>query len=206
MSRFASLSSPSSRVRGNLQARLYYAREKNRNLRKAANAPISLNGAIVGDISDTGSLPTGWQWEVGFDVGLTLEVLEISNRDGHQALTIKISGTNTSGSTQYPGIRVTTEVAAEDEEFTFSVLAELLDESDPLMEDPRISIQSRLDNSYLSVTNTVIPSTWDNAEVVHTVAATANQAIAFLLDNSLDNGESVDVTFQVAMIKMKRTG
>ena len=40
MSRYASLSSPSSRVRGLLQARLYYARENNREKREARNVVL----------------------------------------------------------------------------------------------------------------------------------------------------------------------
>lgn len=71
MSRYASLSSPSSRVRGLLQARLYYAREKNREARKtdrqnARGPELIENGTFDTDL-------TGWTTGVNltsqFDAG-----------------------------------------------------------------------------------------------------------------------------------------
>lgn len=205
MSRFASLSSPSSRVRGLLQARLYYAREKNREKRKDANLPMSLAGAKVGDLSAGGSLPTGWA--AGSPSNFKWEVLSLEKRDNHDSIIIRISGTNNSGGTRFPAIKVMEIPAVPGEKYDLTYLIEVLDITAPANETPRNSLQSRLNNVLINPGSYVnLPNTWASQKISHTVLATANELWVNLLDNSINDGAAVDITFQIANMKLRRVG
>lgn len=77
MTRFASLSSSSDRVRGQLQARLYYAREKNREARKNALGP---------ELISNGDLLTADGWTVTGEAVLNVGSADIISTGAYSSL------------------------------------------------------------------------------------------------------------------------
>lgn len=204
MKRYASLSSDSSAVRGKLQAALYYSRKDNREKRKAAEAPISFAGAKVGVIGSGGALPTGWVLE-GASFFL-VEVVSLETRNDHDTIIARISGTNSGENNQGRTIRLPTVEALPGARYELSALAEILDITSPFLEAPRSQIQSRNNGSFINTTLHNIPDSWSNFKIQHVAASTANQIYPLLWSNTVNPGNSVDVTIQFSQIRVRRTG
>jgi len=71
-------------------------------------------------------------------------------------------------------------------------------------EVPRNSLQSRVGGSFNTSTIEDIGPEWGEA-VVHTIADGADSVYAFILDNSVDAGASVDITVRIASPEVYRS-
>lgn len=206
MSKFASLSSSSQPVRAKLQAALYYARERTKAARLQADAPLPFTGAVKGVLGSGGALPTGWMISAVTTSVMVVEVVSVEKRNGIDTIIIRISGTNNSGSARFPGIRVARVPAQPSQSYAFTCLAEILDLSIPFANTARNSLQTRLDTTLVGTTTfTNLSEAWQNRLVNRNTPAGINAIEAYIIDNTINNGASCDVTVQVGMMKLRRT-
>lgn len=201
MARFANLSSSPDRVKGKLQAALYYAREKTREARKEANAPLSFSGAQIGVVGSGGALPTGWVNLVG---SFSLEVVGLEKRNGHDSIILRLFGLNSTGGTRFPSVTVQDLPAEPTQVFRATMLADIIDITHPFVQAPRNGIKSMNTNTVITGSYVNMPQDWSNYTVSHTIASGSNRARLSIFENSILDGAQCDVTIQLAMIKFGR--
>lgn len=166
------------------------------------------SGAIVGILGSGGSYPTRWS-SGGSATGITQEVVAIgATSDGFGYTDIRISGTNSSGSTCFPHIyfndRTDTSVIP-GEEYAMSVYGQIVGGSTANIGGLYIFDQRFNGATYVSSSTpgTILSSSVQRLIKTDIVPAGVNQLIIGVL-LSIANGVSIDITIRVYGVQLER--
>lgn len=172
-------------------------------------------GAVVGVIGSGGALPTGWNW-AATGAGVVREVVAIGTApNGDTYIDVRLSGTNTSGSTVNPHVQVITPtmtagLVPRGQLVTFSMTTQLIAGTLNASTTGRLGIQWRTSaGGYISEISdfTSRPTSSPvRASVFASSAPSTSDRVTAILAMSVLDGETVDCTIRMYSPQLEYTG